>query len=107
MKRNGFTLIELLVVIAILSILVTLGSKGLRSARISAKKAKAMVEMQAIETSEIKIVRPRDSSLLRIQTSSVTATGNASTSDPITISETSRPSSFCLSIGHASRLAVG
>ena len=50
MKRNGFTLIELLVVIAILSILVTLGSKGLRSARISAKKAKAMVEMQAIET---------------------------------------------------------
>lgn len=50
MKRHGFTLIELLVVIAILSILVTLGSKGLRSARLSAKKAKAMVEMQSIET---------------------------------------------------------
>jgi prepilin-type N-terminal cleavage/methylation domain-containing protein len=50
MKRNGFTLIELLVVIAILSILITLGSKGLRSARVSAKKAQAMIEMQSIET---------------------------------------------------------
>jgi prepilin-type N-terminal cleavage/methylation domain-containing protein len=50
MKKRGFTLIELLVVIAILSILITLGSKGLRSARISAKKAQAMVEMQSIET---------------------------------------------------------
>lgn len=50
MKKCGFTLIELLVVIAILSILITLGSKGLRSARISAKKAQAMVEMQSIET---------------------------------------------------------
>ncbi len=50
MKKCGFTLIELLVVIAILSILITLGSKGLRSARISAKKAQAMIEMQSIET---------------------------------------------------------
>jgi prepilin-type N-terminal cleavage/methylation domain-containing protein len=50
MKRCGFTLIELLVVIVILSILATLGSKGLRSARLTAKKTQARVEMQAIET---------------------------------------------------------
>jgi prepilin-type N-terminal cleavage/methylation domain-containing protein len=50
MKKNGFTLIELLVVIVILSILITLGSKGLRTARISANKAQAMVEMKSIET---------------------------------------------------------
>jgi prepilin-type N-terminal cleavage/methylation domain-containing protein len=50
MKKRGFTLIELLVVIAILSILITLGSKGLRSARISARKAQAMTEMQSITT---------------------------------------------------------
>ncbi|MEE9369287.1 MAG: type II secretion system protein [Pontiella sp.] len=50
MKKRGFTLIELLVVIAILAILITLGSKGLRNARISAKKAQAMVEMKSIET---------------------------------------------------------
>ena len=50
MNRKGFTLIELLVIIVILAILVTLGSKGLRSARLSAKKAQAQVEMQAIET---------------------------------------------------------
>ncbi len=50
MKKCGFTLIELLVVIAILAILVTLGSKGLRNARISARKAQAMVEIKSIET---------------------------------------------------------
>ncbi len=50
MKKNGFTLIELLVVIAILAILIALGSKGLRSARINAKKAQAMIEMKSIET---------------------------------------------------------
>jgi prepilin-type N-terminal cleavage/methylation domain-containing protein len=50
MNRRGFTLIELLVVIAILSLLITLGAKGLRSARISAKKAQALVEMKSIET---------------------------------------------------------
>lgn len=50
MKKRGFTLIELLVVIVILGILITLGAKGLRSARISAKKAQAMVEMKSIET---------------------------------------------------------
>jgi prepilin-type N-terminal cleavage/methylation domain-containing protein len=50
MKRNGFTLIELLVVIAIIAILATLGSKSLRSARLSARKAQAMVEMKSIET---------------------------------------------------------
>mgnify|MGYP001824781656 CR=1 FL=1 len=50
MKKRGFTLIELLVVIAILAILITLGSKGLRNARISAKKAQAMVEIKSIET---------------------------------------------------------
>ncbi|MDZ8119323.1 type II secretion system protein [Pontiella agarivorans] len=50
MKTRGFTLIELLVVMVILGLLLTLGSKGLRAARISAKKAKAHVEMKAIET---------------------------------------------------------
>ena len=50
MKKSGFTLIELLVVIAILAILITLGSKGLRNARVSAKKAQAMIEMKSIET---------------------------------------------------------
>lgn len=50
MKRNGFTLLELLGVITILSILITLGSKGLRSARTRAKKAQAMIEIQSIET---------------------------------------------------------
>ncbi|MDH3981931.1 MAG: type II secretion system GspH family protein [Kiritimatiellaceae bacterium] len=50
MKTRGFTLIELLVVIAILSILITLGSKGIRSARLSAKKAQARIEMASIET---------------------------------------------------------
>lgn len=50
MKTRGFTLIELLVVIVILGLLITLGSKGLRAARISAKKAKARVEMKSIET---------------------------------------------------------
>ena len=50
MKKNGFTLIELVVVIAILAILITLGSKGLRSARVNAKRAQAMIEMNSIET---------------------------------------------------------
>lgn len=50
MKTSGFTLIELLVVIVILALLIGLGSKGLRSARISAKKAKARMEMKSIET---------------------------------------------------------
>ena len=50
MKKIGFTLIELLVVIVILGILITLGSKGLRTARLNAKKAQAKVEMSAIET---------------------------------------------------------
>ncbi len=50
MNKRGFTLIELLVVIAILALLITLGSKGLRSARISAKKAQAMIEIKSIET---------------------------------------------------------
>lgn len=50
MKKNGFTLLEMLIVIAILSILVTLGSKALRSARTSAKKTQASVEMASIET---------------------------------------------------------
>lgn len=50
MKKRGFTLIELLTVIAILAVLFTLGSKGLRQARISAKKARAMVEIKSIET---------------------------------------------------------
>ncbi|MDF7809451.1 prepilin-type N-terminal cleavage/methylation domain-containing protein [Pontiellaceae bacterium B12219] len=50
MKKHGFTLIELLVVIVILSILFTLGSKGLRAARQNAKKAQARVEIHSIET---------------------------------------------------------
>lgn len=50
MKKSAFTLIEMLAVMAILAILVTLGSKGLRAARIGAKKAQAMVEMKSIET---------------------------------------------------------
>ena len=50
MKSRGFTLLELLVVIVILGILITLGGRGVRSARISAKKAQARVEMSAIET---------------------------------------------------------
>lgn len=50
MRTRGFTLIELLVVIVILGILITLGSKSLRSARISAKKAQAAVEIKSIET---------------------------------------------------------
>lgn len=50
MKKCGFTLIELLTVIAILVILFTLGSKGIRSARLAAKKAQAQVEMKSIET---------------------------------------------------------
>ncbi len=50
MKTHGFTLVELLVVIAILAILITLSSKGLRTARVSAKKAQALVEMKSIET---------------------------------------------------------
>lgn len=50
MKKSGFTLLELLAVIAILAILITLGSKGLRAARISAKKAQAQIEMKSIET---------------------------------------------------------
>ena len=50
MKKSAFTLIELLAVMAILAILITLGAKGLRVARISAKKAQAQVEMKAIET---------------------------------------------------------
>ena len=50
MKRYGFTLIELLVVIVILSILITLGSKGLSRARVNAKKAQAMIEMKSIGT---------------------------------------------------------
>jgi prepilin-type N-terminal cleavage/methylation domain-containing protein len=49
MKRSGFTLIELVVVLAILSILISLGSKGLRSARIRAGKAQATTEMHSIE----------------------------------------------------------
>ncbi len=50
MQRRGFTLIELLVVIVILSVLITLGSKGLRHARLQAKKAQAQTEMKSIET---------------------------------------------------------
>ncbi len=50
MKKSAFTLIELLAVIAILAILITLGSKGIRAARINAKKAQAMVEIKSIET---------------------------------------------------------
>lgn len=51
-KRScgGFTLIELIGVIAILAILFALGSKGIRSARLSAKKAKARMEIASIET---------------------------------------------------------
>ena len=49
MKRCGFTLIELVVVLALLSILVSLGSKGLRSVRIRAGKTQAITEMHAIE----------------------------------------------------------
>jgi prepilin-type N-terminal cleavage/methylation domain-containing protein len=51
MEKRGFTLIELLVVIVILSILITLGSKGLRAVRLNAKKAQASVEIHSIETS--------------------------------------------------------
>ncbi|MDF7797859.1 prepilin-type N-terminal cleavage/methylation domain-containing protein [Pontiellaceae bacterium B1224] len=49
MKR-GFTLIEMLVVIVILGILIGLGSKGFRAAKINAKRAQARVEMSSIET---------------------------------------------------------
>lgn len=49
MKR-GFTLIELLVVIVILGILIGLGSKGLRAAKVHAKKTQARVEISSIET---------------------------------------------------------
>jgi len=50
MKKSGFTLLELLAVIVVLAVLATLGSRAIRSARIGAKKAQAMVEMKAIET---------------------------------------------------------
>jgi prepilin-type N-terminal cleavage/methylation domain-containing protein len=50
MMKKGFTLIELLVVIVILGLLITLGSKALRAAKLSAKKAQALVEMKSIET---------------------------------------------------------
>ncbi|WP_372795723.1 type II secretion system protein [Pontiella sp.] len=50
MKTRGFTLIELLVVMVILALLMTFGSKGLRAARINAKKAQARIEMKSIET---------------------------------------------------------
>ncbi len=50
MKKYGFTLIELLIVIVLLAILMTLSAKGLRYARISAKKAQAQIEMKSIET---------------------------------------------------------
>ena len=49
MMKRGFTLIELLVVIVILGILIGLGSKGLRAAKIHAKKVQARVEMSSIE----------------------------------------------------------
>ncbi|WP_372846412.1 type II secretion system protein [Pontiella sp.] len=50
MEKRGFTLVELLVVIVIVSILATLGSRVVRSARTNAKRAQAMVEMKSIET---------------------------------------------------------
>lgn len=50
MMKRGFTLIELLVVIVIIGILIGLGSKGLRAAKINAKKAQARVEISSIET---------------------------------------------------------
>lgn len=50
MKTRAFTLIELLVVIVILALLIGLVSGVLRSARISAKKAKAKIEIKSIET---------------------------------------------------------
>lgn len=50
MKKIGFTLIELLVVMVILGILITLGSRTLRAARLSAKRAQALVEVKSIET---------------------------------------------------------
>ena len=50
MKKRGFTLLEMLVVIVILGILITLGSRGLRAAKLSAQKAKALVEVKSIET---------------------------------------------------------
>ena len=48
MKR-AFTLIEVLVVLVILMLLLTLGSKIVGYARAASKKAKAHVEMSAIE----------------------------------------------------------
>jgi prepilin-type N-terminal cleavage/methylation domain-containing protein len=50
MDKRGFTLVELLVVIVIISILATLGSRVVRSARTNAKRAQAMIEMKSIET---------------------------------------------------------
>jgi prepilin-type N-terminal cleavage/methylation domain-containing protein len=50
MKKRGFTLIEILAVMAIIALLITLGSKGIRAARLTAKKSRAMVEIKAIET---------------------------------------------------------
>lgn len=50
MMQRGFTLIELLVVIVILGILIGLGSKGMRAAKINAKKVQARAEMSSIET---------------------------------------------------------
>ena len=49
-RGAGFTLIELMAVILILGILVGLSAKGLRAARLNAKKARALVEMKSIET---------------------------------------------------------
>lgn len=50
MKTRGFTLLELLVVIVILGILITLGSRSLRTAKMTAKKGQALVEIKSIET---------------------------------------------------------
>ncbi len=50
MKKQGFTLIELLVVIAIIGLLSTLAVVALNSARLKARDAKRVFDVQQVQT---------------------------------------------------------